>query len=181
MLAGARKLIGSALLVAVPAAVSLQLACMGSSEAVDGSDDSFRSSSAQRRFPLTEMQTSTVEINGQNFRVWLALTDEEHTEGLMHVPESEIGDDQGMLFVFPDEQVRSFWMRNTITSLDIAFARADGRIVKIHTMPPLTLQTFPSVEPAMFALEVKAGTVARLSRQAGDTIRMTPDVFTTPP
>jgi uncharacterized membrane protein (UPF0127 family) len=82
-----------------------------------------------------------------------------------------------MLFVFPDERLRGFWMKNTITSLDIAFARMDGTIVAIHTMPPLTLETFPSFEPAMFALEVKAGTFAALGIQEGDKLVIPDEVF----
>lgn len=127
------------------------------------------------------MQTVTVEINGHVFRVWLARTSDERTEGLMHVPESEIDDDQGMLFVFSDERLLGFWMRNTITSLDIAFARMNGRIVKTHTMPPLTLQTFPSIEPAMFALEVKAGTFEKLGIAEGDQIVIPEEVLKTSP
>ena len=95
--------------------------------------------------------------------------------------ESEIADDQGMLFVFPDERYQGFWMKNTITPLDIAYARMDGTIVTIQTMPPLTLQTFPSYEPAMFAFEVKAGTFARLGIGTGDHLDIPDDVFKTAP
>jgi len=68
-------------------------------------------------------------------------------------------------------------MRNTITALDIAFARRDGTIVAIHTMPPLTLRTFSSFEPAMFALEVKAGTFERLGVVEGDVMVIPDSVF----
>lgn len=147
-------------------------------------------SSAQRRFPLNTLKTSTLTISpapapGQSardlpshtFRIWLATTSDQQQEGLMYVPIEDIPDDQGMLFVFSDERVRGFWMKNTITSLDIAFARADGTIVAVHTMPPLTLQTFSSIEPAMFALEVKAGTFARLGIREGDRMNIPDDVF----
>ena len=95
----------------------------------------------------------------------------------MHVPAKEIDDDQGMLFVFSDERLRGFWMRNTITPLDIAYARMDGTIVKIWQMPVLTLHTFSSIEPAMFALEVKQGTFERLNVQEGDIISIPDDAF----
>lgn len=136
-----------------------------------------RASDERRQFPLDRLSTSTLLIGTHSFRIWLAQTDAEKTEGLMFVPESEIADDQGMLFVFDDEQVRSFWMRNTITPLDIAYARFDGTIVKIHTMPPLTLRSFSSLEPAMFALEVKAGTFDRLNIREGDRMVVPDDVF----
>jgi uncharacterized membrane protein (UPF0127 family) len=95
-------------------------------------------------------------------------------EGLMYVRPAEMADDQGMLFVFRDERVRGFWMKNTITPLDIAFARYNGEIVKIQHMPALTLDTFSSVEPAMFALEMKQGTFARLGIAEGD-VMVVPD------
>lgn len=145
--------------------------CVGADSAAGGA--------ATRQFPLNTLKTATLSIQStpaggaatsHDIRVWLAQTSEEHSEGLMLVKPEEIADDQGMLFVFDEEQMRGFWMKNTITSLDIAFARADGLIVAIHTMPPMTLRTFSSIEPAMFALEVKAGTFARIGVREGDRL-----------
>lgn len=129
---------------------------------------SARSSSRFRRFPLDTLPQATITLRGRSLRVWLAITEAQHMEGLMYVPADEIGDDQGMLFVFPDEEERSFWMKNTITALDIAYMRDDGTIVKTYTMPPLTLNSFPSVEPARWVLEMKSGTFARLGIVPGD-------------
>lgn len=146
--------------------------CIGAP--ADGGDTSSR---ARRRFPLDTLPTTTISVNGQALRVWLATGPDEREEGLMWATAGEIADDQGMLFVFPDEAHRGFWMKNTVTPLDIAFARMNGTIVATHTMPPLTLQTFPSIEPAMFALEMKAGALARLGVQVGDRLNIPNDVF----
>jgi uncharacterized membrane protein (UPF0127 family) len=54
----------------------------------------------------------------------------------------------------------------------------NGTIVKIWQMPPQTLQTFSSIEPAMFALEMKQGAFARLGIQEGDRIDIPPEVLT---
>lgn len=115
----------------------------------------------------TKNQKELISINGHTFDVWLALTDAQRQTGLMRVTEDELapndaGQERGMLFVFDVEQPLAFWMLNTISPLDIAYIRTDGKIVKIHTMPPLTTRTFPSVEPARYALEVRAGTFAKL-------------------
>lgn len=144
-----------------------------------------RTSDASRHYPLDSLATSTVTIDDHVFRVWLAQEFDPQRpgvtqEGLMFVPTAEIADDQGMLFVFPDEAVRGFWMRNTIAPLDIAFARMNGTIVKIWQMPPLTLNTFSSIEPAMFALEVKQGTFARLGIKEGDRMVIPGDVLIAP-
>jgi uncharacterized membrane protein (UPF0127 family) len=149
-----------------------------------------RASDALREYPLDSLPTAWITINGHMLRVWLArdnaparpgATRTVVEEGLMFVPPNEIGDDQGMLFVFTDESVRGFWMHNTITPLDIAFARMDGTIVKIWQMPPLTLRTFSSIEPAMFALEMKQGAFARLGIKEGDRIDIPPEVLTQSP
>ncbi len=142
--------------------------CVGAPLSEDGSGGS----SSRRQFPLDSLSTATVKARDATLRVWLATTEAQHSEGLMFVTEEEIADDQGMLFVFPDEAFRGFWMKNTITALDIAFARADGTIVATHTMPPLTLNTYPSYEPAMYALEMKAGSFARLGVVTGDKLEI---------
>jgi len=136
-----------------------------------------RASDAPRTFDLDTLPTAIIQVNGKDVRVWLAVTSEQQQEGLMHVPASEIADDQGMLFVFPDEDLRFFWMKDTITALDIAYARMNGNVVRTVTMPPLTLQSFPSIEPAMFALEMKAGAFAALGLQRGGRIVIPEDVF----
>jgi uncharacterized membrane protein (UPF0127 family) len=173
-------------------AASLAGGCFGSGPNGSGAGGSSatqpgrRASDLQRRYPLDSLATATVTIDNQVLSVWLAQEFDEKRpgvvqEGLMHVPSSEIADGQGMLFVFSDEQVRGFWMRNTIAPLDIAFARMDGTIVKIWQMPPLTFQTFSSIEPAMFALEVKQGTFQRLGIAESDRILIPADVFKTSP
>jgi hypothetical protein len=125
-----------------------------------------------RQFPVNTLETGTVTVDGHTLRVWLAKTAAQQAEGLMYVPADQIADDQGMLFIFPEDNYRSFWMKNTITPLDIAFARSDGEIVKIWQMPALTLQSFPSLEPARFALEVKAGTLGLLGVKEGDRLEV---------
>ena len=160
----------------IPVAIS-GFSCVGSPP----NSTADESSSSRRQFPLDTLPTSSVTIKESTFRVWLALDDDRREEGMMFVPESEIADDQGMLFVFPDERYLGFWMKNTITPLDIAYARMDGTIVATHTMPILTLQTCPSYEPAMFAIEVKAGTFERLGIGEGDRMDIPAEVFKTQP
>lgn len=154
----------------------LAAGCLGSGGNGSGTG-SAESSDARRQYPLGTLPTATVRIGEHTFRVWVAQ-DYDATrpgvvqEGLMHVLPRELADDQGMLFIFDDERVRSFWMLNTVTPLDIAFARLNGTIVKTWQMPAQTLQSFSSIEPAMFALEVKQGTFARLGIREGDRMEV---------
>lgn len=92
--------------------------------------------------------------NGQKIlRVELADTHAAWQTGLMFVEHLET--DHGMLFVFPDEEIRNFWMKNTYIPLDMLFFDGRGRLInKIVDVPPLTLTTRRSTRPARYVLEV---------------------------
>lgn len=121
-----------------------------------------------RTFPLSQLETGTITVGEVEIPVWVMDTAAKRNEGLMHVGDSDMPDNQGMLFVFSTEQVLGFWMRNTYIPLDIAYARTDGTIVTIEQMEPLNLSSVSSVFPARFALEMKAGALERLGIHVGD-------------
>jgi uncharacterized membrane protein (UPF0127 family) len=74
-----------------------------------------------------------------------------------------------MLFVFTDNQVRSFWMANTYVALDIAYMDPSYVIVDIVPMEPLVTDSYPSAAPAMFGLEVRQGWFQENSIRIGDS------------
>ena len=72
---------------------------------------------------------------------------------------NEIPDGTGMLFVFPREEVRSFWMKNTRVSLDILFLDAEGSVVGIRRKTePFSEDSISVGLPSKYVLEVAAGT-----------------------
>ena len=91
---------------------------------------------------------------------------EERSQGLMY--RDEVPDGTGMLFVFTDNQVRSFWMANTYVALDIAYMDPSYVIVDIIAMEPLVTDSYPSAAPAMFGLEVRQGWFQEHSIRIGD-------------
>ena len=76
----------------------------------------------------------------------------EKQRGLMG--RTALAEDAGMLFVFDREQQLSFWMKDTLIPLSIAYINESGRIVDIQDMQPLDETPHPSAEPARYALEV---------------------------
>src|SRR3989338_9378322 len=66
--------------------------------------------------------------------VELARTDEELEKGLMF--RERLDEGQAMLFIFPSEEVRPFWMKNTLIPLDIIFISSAKVIVDIKTAEP---------------------------------------------
>ncbi len=98
----------------------------------------------------------------------IAATDATRTTGLMN--RFSLQPDHGMLFVFKQPQPLAFWMKNTYVPLSIAFIAADGRILNIEDMAPLTESTHPSRGPALYALEMKKGWFAQHGIAAGEPV-----------
>ena len=91
-----------------------------------------------------------------SIRIEIADDDSTRTRGLMQ--RTEMPADGGMLFIFPNEQQRSFWMANTPLSLDMLFVTRDGEIVDIAKYTrPLSPENVTSQVPATYVVEVKAG------------------------
>jgi uncharacterized membrane protein (UPF0127 family) len=115
---------------------------------------------------LSGFPTMRILVGGVEFEVWVATTFEEQAQGLMNATEDQLlplpdGTPRGMLFVFPNEAIRSFWMKDTPTALDLAYAKADGTIVDVFDLLPYDETPVPSSEPIQYALEALAGTFAQ--------------------
>jgi uncharacterized protein len=99
----------------------------------------------------------------------IADNSDERATGLMY--RDKLKEDQGMFFIFERESSQSFWMRNTVIPLDIMFINREGIIVKIHkNTTPFSEQSYPSVKPAMYVVEVNAGYSDRHNIKEGDKI-----------
>jgi uncharacterized protein len=95
------------------------------------------------------------KIANVSLQIELARTHEEQQMGLMF--RKTMPADQGMLFVFAQEQRLGFWMKNTYLPLSIAFLNAQRQIVDIQDMLPLDETTHVSAKPALYALEMNQG------------------------
>lgn len=102
-----------------------------------------------------EKEKYEIFIDSYKIKVELAVTQKQRQKGLMYretLPENE-----GMLFVFPEEQIQSFWMKNTPIPLDVAFFDSDGYLLEIQSMQPYSEKIHQSSEPAKYALEMNKG------------------------
>lgn len=90
-----------------------------------------------------------------------AETMDQHAYGLMN--RTKMAPNDGMIFIFPDSDIRNFWMKDTLIDLDIAYVSSARVIIDIQTMKAVTsvlqtnLPTYPSKGPAQYAVEMNAG------------------------
>jgi uncharacterized membrane protein (UPF0127 family) len=115
-----------------------------------------------------------VELGGKTFAVEIADTHEKQALGLMF--RDSMPDDQGMLFIFPNEAPRSFWMKNTRIPLDIMYFDKELKMVSISADTPPCKVTrcppYPSKAPAMYVLELNAGAAKKLGVGEGDKLTL---------
>jgi len=147
------------LLMAAMLAAAALSGCRG------GASDAPAAGQSSETIPLV-IRTAT---GTRNFRVEVARTEAEQEKGLMY--RSSLPEDGGMLFPYSQAEPRSFWMKNTIISLDIIFIRADGSIARIaeETVPQF-LDPVTSGEPAIAVLEIAGGRAAALGIAEGDHV-----------
>ncbi|KUO61199.1 hypothetical protein APF79_13730 [bacterium BRH_c32] len=101
--------------------------------------------------------------------IQIADDDSERATGLMFRDKME--ENQGMLFIFPIQTYQSFWMKNTIIPLDIMFVTSDFEIIKIHkNTTPYSEESYPSIKPAMYVVEVIGGFTDKYNINEGDKI-----------
>lgn len=108
-------------------------------------------------------------IKDKEIWVEVAKTPEQRARGLMW--RKDLGDNEGMLFIFEKEEYHSFWMKNTYIPLSIAFIDKNGRIIEIRDMKPLSTETHSPPKPILYALEMKKGWFFKNGIRKGDTIR----------
>jgi uncharacterized membrane protein (UPF0127 family) len=89
----------------------------------------------------------------------LAVSDQERARGLMF--RERLQEDQGMLFLFAEEDIHSFWMKNMRFPIDILWLNRDKRIVHLESrVPPCPGEPCPTYVPAeaaAFVLEIQSG------------------------
>ena len=123
-----------------------------------------------------------VVLGDRTFDLELAMGTASRTRGLGG--REAIPEDGGMMFVFPDAQLRRFWMYDCVIELDIAFVDPIGFVTAIHTMPIETpraadesildyearLPGYSSAYPAQFAIELQPGSFQELGISVGDRL-----------
>ena len=107
------------------------------------------------------------------FDVDIADTVEKRTQGLMWV--ENLSEDKWMLFIFPNENTHSFWMKNTFIPLDIVWLNSNKEIVDIkHNAKPCKKEICPSYSPkedALYVLELNGWIIEKKEIKIWDSLK----------
>jgi hypothetical protein len=109
---------------------------------------------------LVGLELFEIDIDDTKLLVAVADTPELRRSGLMFV--EDLGDIDGMLFIFEEDTSGGFWMKNTLLPLDIAFFEVTGRFVDGFAMEPCTVDPCPTYSPNgsyRYVVEMEAGTM----------------------
>lgn len=140
----------------------------GTSESGSGGRSSAAPETTRQASPT---RTVAIDVSGgDSVEVRVEIADDmgEMERGLMG--RRDLAENAGMLFVYPEERELSFWMRNTLIPLSIAYMDSGGRIVDIQDMRRLDDEEphYTSAEPAQYALEVNEGFFDERGVEVGD-------------
>jgi uncharacterized membrane protein (UPF0127 family) len=117
---------------------------------------------------------SSVSFGGHRFLVELATTLEQRARGLMY--RQHLDEDKGMLFIFEDEEVHPFWMKNTYIPLDMIWIDKNRKVVFISkNTPPSTDEPYRAINPrkkAKYVLELCGGTADKIGLDVGDKLTL---------
>lgn len=123
-------------------------------------------------------------IAGAPFHLTVSSSDPTRQRGLGAV--TDIPVDGGMVFVFPDSEMRGFWMKDCVTDMDIIYLDPLGYVTAIHTMTkqPLRgadeaqttyearLKRYSSVTPAQYVIELRAGRAQELKIHTSQKLQL---------
>ncbi|MDX1753437.1 MAG: DUF192 domain-containing protein [Salinimicrobium sediminis] len=105
----------------------------------------------------------------RHLKLEIADDDYQRETGLMYRQSMEA--DQGMLFIFENEEPRGFYMKNTHIPLDLIFLDSQNKIVSIaKDAKPENLETIPSNVPAQYVLEINGGLSDQWNLAVGDSL-----------
>ncbi|MDD9868007.1 MAG: DUF192 domain-containing protein [Candidatus Campbellbacteria bacterium] len=123
-------------------------------------------------YPNGNREDGTIPISFGNLTIHTEIADTKDKRTLGLGGRDSLAQNRGMLFVFEEEGLWGFWMKDTRFPIDIIWINSDYNIVHIET--DVKPETYPTVfrpdEPALYVIEVNAGVFERSGLQKGGTI-----------
>ena len=118
-----------------------------------------------------QQNISQVCVKDNCFKVKLALTESERQKGLMYT--TNLSEDSGMLFIFQEESIHPFWMKNTLIPLDMIWVNSNDEVVFIKNNAQPCNETCKNIVPnssSTYTLEINAGLAEKYNISVGNKL-----------
>ncbi|MDP4009638.1 MAG: DUF192 domain-containing protein [Candidatus Shapirobacteria bacterium] len=121
-------------------------------------------------------KTISIKIKDKNFNLEVAKTLTQKAKGLGD--RTELCSNCGMIFLFSQDDIQSFWMKDTLITLDIIWVNSQGKVVYIATASPEPntpnnqLKIYKNTEPAKYVIELNPGISEKIGLHIGDHIEL---------
>jgi len=121
---------------------------------------------------LTDNDSVELCINNREkvcFLLEVAKSNEKKQTGLMF--KRNLGENEGMLFIFEKPAMQNFWMKNTLIPLDIIFLDEKLNIINIEKAinTNQTQDVYSSIKPSMFVIELNLYTTDKYKISSSDS------------
>lgn len=116
--------------------------------------------------------TPSVQLKGETIRVTVADTEQSRERGLGG--RESLSPDEGMLFIFPEDGIYPFWMKDMRFPIDILWLSDTGAVVYMAegVSPNTYPKDFVPEKPSRYVFELPAGWVREHNVQLGDIVRL---------
>jgi len=112
------------------------------------------------RFPVISLTAGMHVIRAE-----VAAREDQRRQGLMF--REQMGQNEGMVFLFDAPAEVCMWMKNTLIPLSVAFLDERGAIVNIEDMQPQTTESHCAERPVRYALEMNQGWFSKRNIRPG--------------
>lgn len=115
--------------------------------------------------------TFTDSLGNVKTQIDIQIADNDYDRELGLMFRKSMQENRGMLFIFPQEGIQNFWMHNTNIPLDMIFVNGKDKIVTIQNADKtLSDQTYSSIKPAQYVIEVNLSFSNKFGIKVGDKI-----------
>lgn len=128
------------------------------------------SSCGAKSLPVKNLKITKADGTAVEVKAEIAKSPEERNRGFMF--RKRIPDGTGMLFIFENDQILRFWMKNTPHPLSIAYIDYKGQIRDIFDMTPFSESEITSTASVRYALEVPQGWYEKAGVKKGDFLEL---------
>ena len=127
--------------------------------------------------PQSDLPKVALILGTNTLSAEIAADESARERGLMS--RTNLNDNEGMLFVFPQPRPVTFWMKDTPLPLSVAYISSSGKILETHDLKPFDETPVPSASSSVvYALEVAQGWFLKHGILPGDSISGLPSPAT---